>query len=202
MKVQDWRTLLKGSFAYETASFACSPCDADRARKMFHAALNAGVTIDEIVVEAKQYLASQGCCENFITDQIKLIRGFRHNPRKKLKSKRAWLITWEGTDIDSKVAAILNYRRSPEAVSVFVEQLYIASKYSNAEKLVYAKSLKNNPYRPEYDTINGIRWGGRLTCGHNPFLDARIVVNLAIIEDESGEERLVWEELERPYINH
>lgn len=183
-----------------TAPFACHPLDASRARKMFHAALNAGVTINEIVVETEQYLASQGCSEDFITDQVKLIQNFRHNPRKKLKSKRAWLITWEGTDTGSEVVAILNYRRSSETVSIFVEQLYIASEYSNVEKLTYAKNIKDNPYRPEYDTIDGTRWGSRMTCGHNPFLLARVVVNLAIIEDESGEESLIWEELERPNI--
>ena len=198
MRDADWKNLLHGAFAGMTAPFAVHPLDGKRARRMFHAAMNAGATLEDILGEADRFLRKQGCTKNYIAEQTRRIRQYPHNPRKKLKSKRAWLITWQGINFTEKVVAILSSRKSAETVAHFTEQYYIASTYSISEKITYAKSSKDNPYRVEFDDINGVPWSGRMTCGHNPFLVARIVTNLAVISDGDGNEKLVWEEQKKP----
>ena len=66
------------------------------------------------------------------------------------------------------------------AVAEFIENYYVASQYSLAEKLTYAKSKKNNPYPATPTELGGGRWWGRITCGPDPFLYARLVVNVAV----------------------
>lgn len=165
---------------------------------MFHAALNAGATLEDILGEADRFLRKQGCTEDCIAEQKHRIRQYPHDPRKKLKSKRAWLISWQGTNFKEEIVAILNSRKSAETVAHFTEQYYIASSYSLSEKITYAKSSKDNPYRVEFDEINGVQWTGRMTCGHNPFLVARMVTNLSVTTDGDGYEELVWEEPQKP----
>jgi hypothetical protein len=58
------------------------------------------------------------------------------------------------------------------------------------EKLIAAFNQKANPYPAQFATIGGIPWHGEVTCGHNPFLRARLVDNLLI--DDQGEPK--WEE--------
>jgi hypothetical protein len=198
MKPKDCKLLLAGSFAGMTAPFAVHPSDNKRARQMFHAAFNVGVSLNDIESDARTFLMSQACSEGFINAQIQRIRQYPHNPAKKLKAKRAWLVTKEDSHGMQEVVAILSYRKSSETVADFVEQLHIATMYTEAEKLVYAKCPKDNPYRAEYDRVNGIQWGGRMTCGHNRFLVARVAGNLTVVQEESGEAHLVWEEIERP----
>jgi hypothetical protein len=65
-----------------------------------------------------------------------------------------------------------------------VEQLHIVlMKYSPEEKLRCANSSTNNPYRADLHRFE------RICCGHNPWLYARRVSNLA-----TDEGRLTWTE--------
>ena len=121
-----------------------------------------------------------------------------------LKTKSAWLVTWDWSGdhakVEDPVAAILNYRVTPEKVSRFMEQLYCSYSYSHAEKLSVAKSRKANPYPAQYGQLKGMSWQGQITCGDNPWLFARMVSNLHIGKDAEGNERLVWDERPLPEL--
>jgi hypothetical protein len=101
----------------------------------------------------------------------------------------AWLVTWDGQKApEKKIVAILNHRLSDRRVRELVEQFYIAlAVTSDDERLLYAKSFKNNPYPAKLDNFE------RITCGHNPWLYARRVTDLSIEGD-----RLVWKEPPSP----
>jgi hypothetical protein len=105
-----------------------------------------------------------------------------------------WLITWEFVDNEEEIAAILNYRLSAEMVKRFVELLYVNKQFTLSERLEYAKNRKNNTYLAEFERIKGVQWQGRINCGHNPWLCARLVDNLHIEIDNEGNEILRWDE--------
>ena len=107
----------------------------------------------------------------------------------------AWLITWEWLEEKEEIAAILNYRTSPEKVREIVELLYVNEYLIEEEKIAYAKNKKNTPYPAEFERIRGERWLGRIFCGPNPFLYARMVDDLKI-EKTSG--KIIWKEREIP----
>lgn len=102
-----------------------------------------------------------------------------------------WLITWDWMGdhgkVENEVAAILNYRFSPDTVSNIIELLYANNFYSLTERVAYAKNMRNNPY-PARRTHTGIY------CGYNPFLCARPVDDLRVHVNEKGEETLTWRE--------
>ena len=115
----------------------------------------------------------------------------------------AWLVTWEGTGdhakVENKIVTVLNYRRSPVNVRMIVEQLYADRVYNLSELLEYAKKKKNCPYPAKFYVMKGGgAWSSRITCGHNPYLYARLVDDLRVTEDEGGKESLSWKE--RPVL--
>jgi hypothetical protein len=116
----------------------------------------------------------------------------------------AWLITWEAVGSGAKaavkdqVAAVLNPRLSGRRVAQIVELLYANSAYCPSERIQVAKNRKRCPYPVIFDRLSGIRWEGNMTCGHNPFLEARVVDDLHVVQDEKGDERFVWTERPRP----
>lgn len=104
---------------------------------------------------------------------------------------RAWLVTWEWTspsaEVADRVAAVLPPRWTTERVASVIELLYAQATSSVRELAAYAKNPKANPYRAE------IVDGGRVHCGHHPFLLAVPVRDLRItVEDETGPESLSW----------
>ena len=117
---------------------------------------------------------------------------------------KAWLITWEWIGdhaaVDDKVLDIISARRSAEWIRVYTERLYLTSESSMAELMQCAAYNKPQKpaYRAEYGTIaNGrIRYTGRITCGHNPFLFSRLVDNLEVDENDS----VTWEERPLPQL--
>lgn len=108
--------------------------------------------------------------------------------------KSAWLVTWEWIgnherkNESGKIASILNYRHTPEKVKKHIEQLYIDSEYLLEDMFACAKRMKNNPYPPTSE-------GGKITCGHNPYLLARKVQNLKLEKDADGNNELIWDEI-------
>jgi hypothetical protein len=113
-----------------------------------------------------------------------------------------WLVTWEYSGnhakVDNPIAAILNYRYPAKRIKDIVELIYVNTYFSLSERLAYARNKKNTAYPAEYDTIEGIPWEGRILCGHNPFLDARLVDELILNVDENGKEILSWIERKKP----
>lgn len=104
---------------------------------------------------------------------------------------KAWLITWDWTGDAAAVAdivvGVLNPRWADRRVADIVEFLYSNTNSNISELSHYAKRPSNNPYRAE------IR-GGRIHCGHNPFLYARIVTDLKIKMAADGKESITWME--------
>lgn len=194
---RDWKTLLPGAFAFETAPFAVHPLDNRRAMSMFHTALRAGDDEVEIVEEARRYLLQKGCTGDHIADQVERIRSFKPRPTAKIRSSRAWLVTVESPNEPSKVLSVFKAQRSPEFVREYMEQYYIDTYYSLHEKLLYARSRKNNPCPAEYEQIDGVSWQGAISCGYNPLLRGRLVLNLQTIRSEDGN-RFLWEEAPLP----
>jgi hypothetical protein len=102
----------------------------------------------------------------------------------------AWLVTWEGTKRAAEpLAAILNHRMNADCVAAIVELLYALQ--GHVDDLVsYARKPPNNPYQ-------ATRSGNGFTCGHNPYLDARLVDKLKVETNaETGVQTITW--MERP----
>ena len=91
-----------------------------------------------------------------------------------------WIVTWDGAGaaVDRrKIVAVFNYRIGVGRVRDLVEQLYIALKYGEEDKVAIAAKPTNNPYRSEVHQFS------RITCGHNPWLYARYVNNIRRTDD-------------------
>jgi hypothetical protein len=114
----------------------------------------------------------------------------------------AWLVTWEWEGAHAKperrIAAILNPRWSPDRVRKYVELIYVNSCYSHSERIAYAKNRSFNQYPAEFVSVNGVPWEGEIICGHNPWLFARLVDNLAATGEPDDEEGVVWTERCKP----
>ncbi len=196
---QSWQKLLKGAFAFQTAPFAGHPLDEQRAVQMFHAALRAGASEDDIAAEAIEYLKAEGCHADEIEGQVARIRAFEPKPTRRLRSTRAWLVTLESPDRLNTVISIFKYQRSPDFIREYMEQYFIDRFYTPQEKLLYAKSKKHNPHPAQYELLDGVPWQGRITCGHNPRLYGRLVLNLKVVRNQDGE-RFEWEESPLPTL--
>lgn len=109
---------------------------------------------------------------------------------------KMWLVTWESINqehrIKDKIAAIYNPRWSSDRVELAVELLHAASQYTVSEQLQYANNKKFNPYPANSYNSPGIPF--RITCGHNPYLEARRVSNLKVTLDAEGNEVVSWTE--------
>jgi len=125
--------------------------------------------------------------------------------RNKTGRITAWLVTWdwigEHVKREDKIVTVMSRRLSPERVSEILEMIYGNEYYTLEERVSFAKSRKLNPYPAYYDDIGGIPWTGRILCGHNPFLVARLVDNLYVTRDAEGIEHLTWEERKNPDLN-
>lgn len=106
---------------------------------------------------------------------------------------KAWLVTWDWTSdaaaVADEVAAILSPRYSIARVASLVEFLYAKRSATASELAAYAGKAARNPYR-----ING-EFSGGMTCGHHPWLHARMVHDLQVSTDQkSGIETITWTE--------
>ncbi len=114
---------------------------------------------------------------------------------------RAWLVTWEWMGDhaaqDESVVAVLSARTGPEEVRRYVERRYIEKTASLPEKLSYARY--NQPEKPlypaEFERVGGVRFFGWITCGHNPWLHARLVDDLRTEVDANGNDVPRWTEI-------
>lgn len=98
---------------------------------------------------------------------------------------KAWLVTWEWSGEhakrNEKVAALFDSRVSPERVRESVELLYAQAAYTLSERIAcFVGNRRRNPYPAECVKLEGVPWQGEIHCGHNPYLRARLVDELAI----------------------
>lgn len=130
--------------------------------------------------------------------------------RKSIKKRRsvnqrgmsAWLATWEHFGEHARppgrIAAVFNPRWSASRVQEHLELLYVRHAYTLSEQLRYANNRRFNPYPAQFANPHGIPFGDRLTCGHNPFLYARLVSNLRLVGKLEDEASLTWDERPLP----
>jgi len=121
---------------------------------------------------------------------------------------KAWLVTWEwvGEHVakKNKIVSILNPKLSADTVRNYIEQLYVDIEFSLEERMAYAKSKINNPNPAEFAEFPrppkgpGGRYKEIITCGHNPHLFARKVLDIKITTDDNGDETPTW--IEPPAI--
>ena len=124
----------------------------------------------------------------------------RRPKERKLAHERgmsAWLITWEEHPPGKRLAArervvvILDPRMSSESVKTILEALHNSTEYTLSEQAGFANRRKFDPYPAEYTPFDGTVFQGRMTCGHNPYLYARLVDKLRIV-GSPGEEEVTW----------
>ena len=111
----------------------------------------------------------------------------------------AWLISreWIGdhVHVDQPVVATLDSRRSGEHVRQFAERLYCSTKFGIEEKVRVAGDAIANPYPAKVMQVKGASCHGVITCGHSPYLLARLVRNVRVFVDSEGSERLEFEKV-------
>jgi hypothetical protein len=81
-------------------------------------------------------------------------------------------------------------------VRIHVARLYARERLSWSERLDLVRYTKPS----SLDTGLTRGGGGRrhIDCGYNPFLTARIVENLRVVESPDGNETLTWDEIIGP----
>lgn len=191
-----WQSLLPGAFAGTTAPFGVHPNDRERALKMFRVALRQGATLSDVLVEAERYLRTERCSDQWIKKEQERIKKFRPCPYVKPTSSRSWLVTLE-QDGSTEIISVLKAQRSFGFVRKYIEQYYISRFYSIHEKLLYSAQAKSNPYPSRFEEVNGNPYLGRIICGEDPIVYARLVKNLWI-DNSSGIDVLKWEEQDIP----
>jgi len=116
------------------------------------------------------------------------------------RGRKAWLVTWEWSGDhakrEQKVAAVFRPQLSGKRVRELVECLYSFSEYTSRERMVFGLGLSPNPYPAQFGTIDGISWEGVISCGHNPWLEARLVDDL-IFDDK---DHAAWTARKRPTL--
>ena len=80
---------------------------------------------------------------------------------------------------------------SPKRVREIVELLYQREE-SLTDKLAWRLLKRQQPYAAEFVRLAGVDGPGEITCGHNPWLRARLVDNLTIETGTNGKETGSW----------
>ena len=114
---------------------------------------------------------------------------------------KAWLVTWDWCGdhaaVGDQLVAILNAKRSQSSVAKYVELLHLLATSPAFEVAQCADGRGKQPHQQAtmVQVINGVPHGGRITCGHNPWMVARLVSNLVVEPDsDAGIETVRWQE--------
>jgi len=109
---------------------------------------------------------------------------------------KAWIIIWQWMGdhaaMEKPLVKIVSARCSPETVRQYVQFYYSSTIYSPDEQMRHSRYNKPEepPYIAEYERLSGVRYQGRITCGHNPYLEAFIADNIQPSDNEFG---ITWE---------
>ena len=110
----------------------------------------------------------------------------------------AWLLTWEcnTAKVRERLVAILSSRRSERVIAELMELLVLRASSTAASVAYYAnrrRELVDKAITPL--VINGVPYGERIRCGHDPWLYGRKVRELKIVLDQRTDEEVVtWRE--------
>jgi hypothetical protein len=105
---------------------------------------------------------------------------------------KAWLVTWEWSEDSAAIAdaviAILNPAWSPERVMQIVEQIHAMATATLTEMALDARRPGGRRGHARHEL-------GRIVCGDDPCLTARVVHDLKVDADDThGLETIVWTE--------
>lgn len=109
----------------------------------------------------------------------------------------AWIITWEGSSprevMEDRVVNFLSPEKTPSEVAEVVQMLYAQFTSTLGELARYAADPGSVPYKSTLNpTKAGYYW---VACGHNPWLEARLVKELSVQMDEDTLlETVSWKE--------
>ncbi len=93
--------------------------------------------------------------------------------------------------VEEPLIAVLSGRLSYKRVADFVKWTWASAQLTPEEWLDGIRNRKL-AYEPHPGAIGAVQWQGEMTCGHNPFVWARLVRNARV--EVSGDERsLVWD---------
>ncbi|WP_168453774.1 hypothetical protein [Sphingopyxis microcysteis] len=193
---EEWRRLLKGGFAFETAPFAVHPKDSRRAERMFFVAARAGADKSDILCAAADHLRDHGVNENGLTIQLAGVERFLDRYKIIGKARSSWLVFWNGTDcpvadFTNNLVVALDPRTSEQKILDFLELHYRAVEYSSRELLYYSTRKKKSPYRASAVLTSDHRLIA-YTCGHNPWLEARFCKNIVVFDVEGEKQKVTW----------
>ncbi len=193
---EEWRRLLKGGFAFETAPFAVHPLDHRRAERMVFVAARAGALRSDILDAATVHLRGEGIREADLEIHLARVQQFLDSFRIVGKARKAWLVFWNGTespttDYTTNLVQALDPRTSEKKICDFLELHYSAIEYTSRELLYFSTRKKKNPYRASPELTSDHRLIA-YTCGHNPWLEARFCFDVVVCEAEGGEQSVFW----------
>lgn len=193
----EWRRLLRGAFAFQKAPFASHPLDQRRAVKMQDVARHVNASNSDILAEALNYLGDgTGIANASISAQLAAVGQFLDAGKFVKQSRCLWLVFWNPIELrdpsQSALVAAFDPRRSMTRIADFLEEHYWSACGSLSENLHYATRCKRRPYRTTYNTNDEERTT-TLTCGPNPWLEAKICRNVAVVIDATGREYLTWD---------
>lgn len=197
-----WEDLLAGSFCWGMlAHFASHPQDRLRAEEMFYKARANNIGIDKICQKAQEHLKAHGASDELINEELASINNFYKimNEYRKTK-KKAWLITWEYKEqkafSSDNLISIFDSHIGCERIANFIEQYYMANKFTLENKFFFSFRKNLNPYPVVYSRTNdGIQYVGDMKCGENPYIHARVVKNLNIIKN-GNTYTLKWDDID------
>lgn len=72
----DWKRLIGGGFAFQTAPFAVHPLDRDRAKEYLKQAKLHGLTVSDAVEHAREYLKSATGWPTNEEEQLQRVKAF------------------------------------------------------------------------------------------------------------------------------
>lgn len=164
---------------------------------MLYFALRDGATPEHILAEARTYLEEAvGLGSVPAEQQVQRVAEFLRSFRLVRQKKAAWLVFWNsvtpaGSESRREIVTILDSRKSVDRIREFVEQTYMATQYTLREKMLYATRPRHNPY-PATVHVDLRERSTAVTCGHNPWLEARFVRELRLERAADGQEILSW----------
>jgi len=172
----EWKRLLRGGFAFESADFACHPTDSAFAEQMYYQCIAENIGLESVLEEAKSYMQSKKFHPAAIAEELESVKIFWRK-HKKPSAKKVWLIYWDNPNdsspIEERVISIFSIRKSSQEISKFIEEYYKAHSYSLSAKLAFATiSSKVDKFRPN-KTVETERFSFKLECGNDPKLERR-----------------------------
>jgi hypothetical protein len=164
---------------------------------MVFVATRAGASESEILDAATAYLKDERQVHaDMVEDELARVRSFVRRYRLTGKANRAWLVFWNSseafvTTTTSNLVQALDPRFSDSRIRDFLELHYWSAEYTPRELLYYSTRRGKNPYRATANLTEDHRLLS-YTCGHNPWLEARICRDIMVFDDAAGCTTVTW----------